>query len=689
MGKKYLLLLLAMILVLPVAAQGRFIPTEVDEFGNQVDPSKHTDNLNDSTVEIVSQAPKLYQWHIDAHLGNRELTPVDTIALNFQNTNQDYGMTGEYGYLGNLGLPRLNRIFTERDKDEASTIFLTPFSHFYSRPQDRIFTNSNIPYTNLTYYKAGNKVTGEERFKTYFSVNSGKRLSFGFNIDYLYGRGYYANQSTAHFNGGLFASYIGDRYQMHAIYNSFYLKNNENGGISDDRYITNPEEMAAGGKKYESNNIPVNLEYTTNRNHDSYIFLSHRYAVGFSREVMELEESSDEDKRLEGIKDTVYHDQYVPVTSFIHTMKVERSRHSFRSLDDTSLFPDPMLTQNGTHDSTAVFSIANTLGINLLEGFNKYAKAGLTGYVSHKFSRYTLMNMDTRLENPKNVIFKENELRAGGELSKTQGRLLHYSLQAEAGIAGIAKGEYKLDAQADLSLPLGRFDTLRIDLQAKHENLLPSFYMRHYHSNFYAWDLDDMSKEAHSRLRASLQLENIGTHLTATLDNIKNYTYFSESSLPEQHAENIQVLTASFEQNFKAGIFHLDNKITYQKTSNDAVLPLPQWTGYHNLYILTKLAHKVLTVQLGADVRYFTSYNAPAYNAAIQQFRVQDKAEAISIGGRPIVNVYANLQLKRTRIFVEMYHVNAGMGKRDYFMAPHYPLSGQSFKIGLSWNFYD
>ena len=32
---------------------------------------------------------------------------------------------------------------------------------------------------------------------------------------------------------------------------------NENGGITDDRYITRPEEMAEGKKEYESQHIPT------------------------------------------------------------------------------------------------------------------------------------------------------------------------------------------------------------------------------------------------------------------------------------------------------------------------------------------------------------------------------------------------------------------------------------------------
>lgn len=76
------------------------------------------------------------------------------------------------------------------------------------------------------------------------------------------------------------------------------------------------------------------------------------------------------------------------------------------------------------------------------------------------------------------------------------------------------------------------------------------------------------------------------------------------------------MLSAMLKQDFRLGIFHLDNEVTWQKSSNETVLPLPQLSLYHNFYILTKLAKKVLTVQLGVDVRYFTKYNAPAYALA-------------------------------------------------------------------------
>lgn len=666
-----------------------------DQYGNQIDPSTQPDNLDSTNVEVQSIPPRLYMWQVSSLLGERKIMPADTASLNYQNSNLVEGMTGHYNYLGNLGSPRLSRLFFERRNDEP-TMFLEPFSSFYFRPEEAKFTNSNVPYTNLTYYKAGNKVNGEERFKSYFSVNANKRLAFGFNIDYLYGRGYYLNQSTAHFSAGLFASYIGDKYQMHAVYNNFYMKMNENGGITDDRYITHPEEMEdPGGTSY----IPVRLEGTANRNHDFYVYLTHRYRLGFTRETTRVEETQDKAARRRAQRDstvipmdTIITEEFVPVTSFIHTFKIERSNHRFRSSSEptgeSSIYDNTYLHEGWSNDSTLAISVKNVLGISLLEGFNKYAKAGLTAYLSHKFSRYTLMNMNVDVAAPRPVNYTEHEVFVGGELAKRQGTLLHYNVNGEVGLAGKAIGQFRVNGNMDLNFRLWK-DTVNFYARGYVSNTLPSFYMRHYHSNHYTWDNDNMSKEFRTRVEGELNIDRWGTNLRAGVENIKNYTYFGRKALPEQYSGNVQVLSATLRQNFKAGIFHLDNEVTWQKTSNAGVLALPDFSLYHNLYLLTKLAKKVLTVQLGASLTYFTTYHAPAYQPAIQQFVLQPENDQVEIGGYPIISAYANLHLKRTRLFVMMYHLNAGMGNANSFLVPHYPINQRLLKIGVSWNFYD
>ena len=684
-----------------------------DANGNQIDPNMQPDDFRNDSTEVQSAAPKLFQWRISETLGNQIMTEVDTVALNFQNVNMEEGMTGHYSILGNMGSPRLSHIFADRQYDIAPTIFLQPLTGFFKRSDEMVFTNSNIPYTNLSYWPNGDKITGEDRFKAYFSMNMNRRLAFGFKFDYQYGRGYYANQATSNFNAGLFVSYLGKHYQLHAMYNNYYFKQNENGGITDDEYITNPEGKAEGSKTYESNNIPVRLEGSSNRNHNMSVYLSHRYRLGFTRETIELVDKQEDEatvRRRNRIaqtreradiasqdslqndslaitpKDTIIKEEFVPVTSFIHTLKVERSRHSFFSSDLDSL-PPALLNTKETADSTVRFSIKNVFGISLLEGFNKYAKVGLTAYISHEFNKYTLMNMDTSLENPHNVRYTEQELFVGGELAKREGNLLHYNINGEFGLAGVAQGQFKLDATADLNVKLFK-DTVSLKVHGYVKNVLPSFYMRHYHSNHYVWDYEDMDKELRMRLEGELNFPLTGTNLKAGLETIKNYTYFDSEAMSRQASGSIKVANATLTQKFKLGILHLDNEVTWQKTNSD-LLPLPTWTLYHNLYILTKIAKKVLNVQLGADVRYFSEYYAPTYAPGLQQFHLQSEEGRMKIGNYPVVNVYANLQLKRTRFFVMFYHVNEGMGSRKYFYAPHYPINPRLLKFGVSWNFYD
>ena len=702
-----------------------------DRYGNQVDPSTQPDSL-DTGTDVQSIPPKLYMWQLSETLGNRTIVPADTLALNFQNTNLVGGMTGEYNFLGNLGSPRLSRIFFNRQDDEP-TLFMAPYSSFFVRPDQVFFTNSNVPYTNLTYYKAGNKVNGEERFKSYFSVNVNKRLAFGFNFDYLYGRGYYDNQSTSHFNAGLFGSYIGERYQIQAVYNNFFMKMNENGGIANDGYITRPDTMAEGKKEYSSTTIPVKMEQTSNRNKDFYIYLTQRYRLGFKRRVLKEEAQNNsvqqrfsptaptapiassiapadslatgslatdslpannlamgDNLSLDSLnnnhalpEDTNFVEEFVPVTSFIHTFKIERARHSYQSVstpDENAYYNK----QGVSRDSTTAFSVKNVFGIALLEGFNRYAKAGLTGYISHKFSRYDLMNADSMTVDR----FTEQEIYVGGELAKRQGKTLHYSIDGEVGIMDKAMGQFRVNGNMDLNFRLWK-DTVNLIVRGFVKNTLPSFYMRHYHSNLHVWDNDNMEKEFRTRVEGELNIDRWGTNLRAGVENVKNYTYLNQKAVPEQNSGNIQILSATLKQNFRAGIFHLDNEVTWQKSSNETVLPLPQFSVYSNLYLLTKLAKKVLTVQLGADVRYFTKYNAPAYTPSIQQFHLQPENDQVEIGGYPIVNVYANLHLKRTRLFAMYSHVNQGMGTRNSFLVPHYPINPSLLRIGVSWNFYD
>jgi hypothetical protein len=356
-------------------------------------------------------------------------------------------------------------------------------------------------------------------------------------------------------------------------------------------------------------------------------------------------------------------------------------------------------------DKTKRTSIKNTIGIALQEGFNKWAKAGLTAFLSYEYRNFALT--DTTNIPGQRIInnYKESSLSIGGELSKKQGKLLHYNILGELAIAGEDAGQFSVEGRGDLNLRLFG-DTVRLDVNAFIKNQNPVFYFRHFQSKHYWWDNNDLSKIMRTRLEGKLSLNRWGTQLRAGVENIKNYTYLANASIPvkdsegnvtgfknnaavRQHSGNIQIFTAMLQQKLKVGIFHLDGEVAYQKSSEQDILPLPELSAYGNLYMKFGLAKKVLQIEMGADVRYFSKYYAPDYSPVIGQFYNQNPDDKIEIGAFPIVNVYANLHLKRTRFFIMMYHVNAGSGKSNYFLAPHYPINPRMIKFGLSWNFFD
>lgn len=225
-------------------------------------------------------------WTIDKRFGDRTDAVLDTIPHMFMNSIFTTGMRGEFNTTGNLGAPRINRIFIDR-VNTGQFIFTQPYD-FFITPEDKFyFTNTLSPFTNITYNNAGDRINGEDHFTAKFGANAGKKLGVGFKFDYLYGRGYYQNQSASNFNYTMYGSYIDDNYQAHLLVSTNHQKMAENGGIKDDNYIKHPESFS---DNYATNEIPTVLEKNWNRNDNQHILFTQRYNMGFSRKVKMTED---------------------------------------------------------------------------------------------------------------------------------------------------------------------------------------------------------------------------------------------------------------------------------------------------------------------------------------------------------------------------------------------------------------
>lgn len=749
---------------------------QFDDGFNQIDTDGNTIQRNNKSKKDSLGSNKeipegIKVWTVDTRFGDRKAAVPDTISHMFMNSIFTTGLRGDYTTTGNLGAPRINRIVTDRPFG-SQFIFTQPYDFIITPIEQFHFTNTLSPFTNITYNNAGNRTNGEDHLTTKFGVNAGKRLGVGFKFDYLYGRGYYQDQSTAHFNYTMYGSYLGDHYQAHLLMSTNHQKVSENGGITDDNYITHPESYS---DKYSTNEIPTALSQNWNRNDNQHIFLTHRYNLGFSRKVSMTEEeikakkfamASKKENEAQKRKDKATQEgrlgddktvtlqgrpddakimgaepisqkkdnnrvaldkqaadsllaaekktqvdtawmkkEFVPVTSFIHTLKFDNYRRIYQAYKTPTDFyantytVDEPLTGDSIYDKTRHYRLKNTFALSLLEGFNKWAKAGLKAFITSELRHFTLPSatgIDT---------YNEHNLSFGAQLSKRQGKTLHYDAIAETWLTGEDAGQLKIDGSADLNFKLFG-DTLTLTANGFFYRLNPTFYYRHYHSRHAWWDNTSMSKILHSRIQGILNYQKTRTTLRVAVDEIKNYTYFASSHTitsgkrvnhaitVNQNSGAIHLLTASLSQDFTFGPLNWESVITYQNSSNKTVLPVPTLNLYSNVYLRFKIAH-VLRCDFGADVRYFTKYYAPDYVPSLGQYAVQTNTNTtgsdsrVEIGNYPVVNVYANFHLKHTRFFIMMSHLNAGTGKKNYFYTPHYPLNQSILRFGLSWNFFN
>lgn len=763
---------------MPLMAWAQFDSfNQMDEDGNV---TRRSTKHNVDSLGTDKEIPKgIKVWTVDERFGDIRKAELDTVPHMFMNTIFGTGLRGEYNTLGNVGTPRINRVFIDR-QDDGQFLFTQPYDYFVKPVSTFHFTNTLSPFTNLTYNTAGNRTNGEDHFTAKFGVNAGKRLGVGFNFDYIYGRGYYQNQSTSHFNYTMYGSYLGDRYQAHLLFSTNHQKVTENGGITDDNFVLHPESF---DDDFATNEIPTVLENNWNRNDNQHVFLSHRYNVGFKRKVkmteeeikakkfaMEAKRDSEERKRREeerrkaedegrdfnednvkekktyagrpsnakiagneptatdsmdkggrinvdskemadslakvsakAAADTMWmKDEYVPVTSFIHTMKLDNYKRIYQAYNTPAdFYADNYVagpyTGDSIYDKTSHLRLQNTFAISMLEGFNKWAKAGVKAFVTSDLRRFVLPSSDS---NTATTSYNEHNLSVGGQLSKTDGKTLHYNVTAETWLLGEDLGQLKIDGAVDLNFPLFG-DTVTLAAKGFFHRNNPTFYYRHYHSRHFWWDNTSLSKELHSRVEGLFSYRKTNTTLRVAFDEIQNYTYLAMGyNIADDHSRKgntmevrqkggaITLLTLSLAQNFKLGPLNWENVITYQKSTDNDVLPVPDLNIYTNLYLRFKIA-QVLKCDFGADGRYFTKYYAPDYSPALGQYAVQTGDNRVQTGNYPLVNIYANFHLKHTRFFVMMSHVNAGSGNRQYFLTPHYPLNQRVFRFGLSWNFFN
>lgn len=695
MRVKYILsLIIILFLAISSSAQELRRPARINK-GNQ---SELPDTMAKPALESTA-------WTLTLPLGQHEKAVVDTLQYNYQRQFIPSFASDAYATTGTLGAEGINMIFFNR---ASIRTFFFDRALEATLPSLKKFKLYNVytPMTLLSYNYGGNKQNHSDRLQATFAGNVNRNIGIGAFLDYNYSKGAYTRDATKGLYFGASFYYNSHRYEAQAQYYHFNNLNQENGGITDLRYITDPAEVQGGVETVEPKSIPVHLSGARTRLIGDRLFTTHAFKVGYWNE--------------EQVNDTLTRDVYIPLMKFVYSLDYEGHHHNFTNTNvsqDHEFWKNTYLTANGTNDDTRYWTVTNTIGVQLLEGFKKWAKFGIDAYASLQTRRITQASYYTPIpgvsttspggddsgntENPDTAEgdgsssgltplpegfnipdrLKQNRLSVGGSISKREGDIFTYDASVKFGLTGGIAGDLEINGTVGSRFKLFG-DMVDISAYGGFSNLSNSYFLFNYISNHFAWS-QTLGKTRTVKFGGKLVIPWTKTTLSAGVRNLQNYVYFNDESIPTQYGGNVQVFSATLDQKLKFGIWNWNNTVTYQVTSNKDVIPLPALSIYSNMFIEFR-AFKVLNLQIGVDCNYYTRYYGLAYQPALMTFHTQHEQE---VGNYAFCNAYASAKLYKVRFYVLWSHVNQGWFSKNYFAVPDYPLNPRCLQLGLCVDF--
>lgn len=617
-------------------------------------------------------------WQLPDGLAIADSVAPDTAWIDYAilNINNAYSIANTWN--GNMISPIQTALYFKREK-KTDFIFEQSYIPYILTPKDIRYYNTTTPYSNISYRKGFTTYREDNDIRFHFTGNINSRFNLGVSLDYKHAVGLYESQSGKRFNGALWTSYNGDHYscQGSIMYNT--LSNFENGGIQNPDYYVN--------SSLNTYDYPTNM--TGMSGLKSYAaYFNHRYSICIEKE-RKVESSQAKAERLANHSDEIQLDStvidYIPVTTFLHTIEVNRNTKRYLEHSSQDAFYDTTYYNSIATDSANMVRISNTLGVTFEEAYNKLLKFGATVYAAHEAERFgnlVLLNDTTRFIDTARWL---NNITVGGRIYKNQGKWVKYNVGGEVCLAGYKLGEFKVDGKLNSMIPIGK-DSLDIAAQAYLKNEQPSYLLQHYYSNHFRWD-NDFKKTYRFRVGGSVAYYNKWIDVTglAGFENITRFIYTGYDFMPTQYDGNIQVVEVEAKVDIHTKRFGWENDIVWQHSSSP-YLPLPDIALYTNIFYRDVWA-KVLNVQIGVDLRYNTAYYAPLLNPATGQFAIQNNAKT---GNYPIMSVYANFRLKKVRFYALFTHFNKYFWPtQDYYSMVAYPKNTPVFSAGVSWNFFD
>ena len=611
----------------------------------------------------------LREWTLSPDYSEEVNIPIDTVFSLSNRVKIADKYSPVNATLGNYGLPFYQLSFFDRvtDPEKFLYAYYYPLMHL---PSNAVFMNTQVPFTELDWSFAGPVANSEQTFRVRHSQNISRFINFGLIYDIVFSLGQYNYQRSADKTFTFYSSYTGEKYKVYFSAGINNLLSYENGGIIMISDLNQPNTF----------DVPTQLGALDKANSDlknRNILLVQRYTIG-GNPVVKKDSTSHKRSGFFGLSGT-----------FSHIFMFENNARTYKDADPTSGFYENIfITKTVTSDSVYSRTIKNTVRFDFsTDETRKFALGGGAG-IRNEISRYYFIVPIPFPLFAAPSILHENSNVLIGKLFNNIGNKFGWQATGELYATGYRAGDFNLNGEISKSFDWkkGRASWL---ITGSMKNTQPSIWYDRWGGNNFGWD-KNLKKEFRIDLGTTFKYPARKTELKLNYAIIKNYVDFDTTAHPSQYSGGLSVASVAVKNELRAWKFHLASDVIIQKTSNSEILDLPLVTvrsaGYFEQLIRFLKTGGKLNLQLGVDVTYNTVYHPYAYMPATGRFYRQDNVTA---GDYPFINVFLNLKIKRTRIFVMFDHVNSKLMGYDYLMVPSYPMNIRMLRYGLAWTFYD
>jgi hypothetical protein len=586
------------------------------------------DQKGDSTVVDTSLTLKKYYKFNYLRKDNLE-------KLKFSNFGQSYNSL-TYGY-------------------EKSSL---PFSSFSSKQ------HAYLKSSEVKYYKVPTPLT-ELLFKSVmkqgqftdvlFSTNTSENFNFSISFKGMRSLGNYQNilsglkkfRFTSNYNS------INEKYKFKTHYVSQNFENRENGGLTNSSLDNFESEDNLFS---ERSKLSVKFEDATSHFLSKRFFLDHQFRVLKSKKNNSL---------------------------FIgHIFEYETTYNAFEQNNPTPFYGSSATPIN---DKTQIKTMSNK--------FYTYLSSKFFGDIKVSYLNYNYNYLTNALSSSE-LGFNENENSISFELKNN---IFNHELRGklEKNLFGDRLGDLIniviVSQNKKFNYSLG-FNTLN-----KH----PGLYFELFESNY--------SEIKWANKLNSVKINNINLEFSSRTfgsfnfdyTKIDNFTYFDlkdKSTLNDeqdlklipkvnQHSNSINYLKLKWQKEFNFGKFALDNSFIFQNVDQDQnILNLPNYIFRNTIYFSDHVFKRAMFLQTGLTFKYFSNYYANEYNPLISSFHIQNDKK---IGNFPMIDVFVNARIKRTRLFLKAEHINSTITGNNFYSTPSYPYRDFIIRFGLIWNFFN